>query len=246
MTTYLGQPLPPVLSGASSGHNAALQPTRAGTLGVAGLGFAPLVTAEEFPPTEFCVSAVDLLLEQFRDSERMVTFFCVMAARLQPLRNALQDIADCRRLEVAQGQWLDNIGQLHGPDGARLLRLDEPYRSYLQAMSSAVGSHGSAEDFAQAIRVLDGGAHPSALGVYQAFPMAVIVTMRLNPGVDSTLSGALPVLARLATAATGVQLHYDVDGDTPFGWGETAGDNDDDGNGGWGVGSFDEAVSPKG
>lgn len=108
------------------------------------------------PPkiTDHVQQAVDRVLWQFDDSDRLIELIRALNLPIQTLEDAIYPLFDGRALDNAVGQQLDNLGQLIGIP--REGRPDEEYRVLLQTEIFILGSQGRISDINQLIKLIYG------------------------------------------------------------------------------------------
>ena len=184
-------------------------------------GFDPILTTG-FPPTDFCLQALDRLAEEFSDSTDLKTLLCILAARAQAILNAIEDVKAFRSLTDATGQQLDEIGKLYV--AFREGRSDDDYRNLLQTFAVVVSSVGIADEMLDVLIALDNGFDLSSIALFEHYPAGFIMTARVPIGGQLIGESHGAVLHRMTPAAVRFILMFEELGATMFVWSSDTGE----------------------
>lgn len=119
-------------------------------------------------------------IEQFKDKARLASLLTSYVEGVQGAEDALFQILDDTNLDTAEGQQLDNIGQLVGEE--RQGRNDLQYSTAIRARILLNTSEGTIEDIVGLIGALQPGLSTFVYEYYPAAFIAMIVTP-IDPNV---------------------------------------------------------------
>lgn len=123
------------------------------------------------PVTNHADQAVDRLLTQFRDRERLEGVVRALVAETQQIEDHRWEITNGRRIDDAAGYQLDLLGKLLGVE--RNGAADETYRTRLHVAWRLNTSSGSVEDLHELFDLLS----PGSVRVDESYPASVSVAV---------------------------------------------------------------------
>lgn len=138
-----------------------------------------------------------LLMEQYKDKEKLKGVLEAINAQADDLETALFEIRDLFWIDTAEGVQLDTIGKIFGV--AREGRNDTDYRNAIKVRASLIAS-GEPEAIISALKSLFGGTFVIFIPSYPAIPAGYYVI------TDATVT--LPELIKFSPA--GVQPYIGI------------------------------------
>lgn len=146
--------------------------------------------------------AVELLLEQFRDSERLHDLLRAYVAQIEDLERVLWDMLTLRSLDDATGAQLDGLGRIAAEP--RSGRSDADYRAAIRVRLLILRSNGTLPEILRILSLVAVGAETGSVYGITLPPGSALVEIR----EDWTVG--LPTLQRVASAIAPGGVRLDV------------------------------------
>ena len=149
--------------------------------------------------TDHGSEAVDRLVTQFKDKERITGIVEAIGGQIQGLEDVSCDLIDDRKIDTAEGVQLDKIGKIVGR--RRLGLSDASYRQVIKAQIGINTSNGHLEDLFFVFNLITG----STQSIYVPYQVAML-EIYANTDISSLDIGQLYAdLQR--TVPGGVRVH---------------------------------------
>ena len=168
-------------------------------------------------------TALNRLLEQYKDKARLKTLVDIFSEQMQEVEDVLWDLYVKRTIDAAEGDQLRILGRIVGlTKGATA---DEDFRTLVRAQIKVLSSRGTYKDLLALIRLVI-GTDPSKRTMKELFPAALQIELLEVPTFSLVLFGRIMRAAK----AAGVQLeiNYPPTSGNWFKFNNVAGSNDPD------------------
>ena len=143
-------------------------------------------------------TALNRLLEQYKDKARLKTLVDIFSSQMQELEDVFWDLYVKRRLDVAEGDQLRILGRIVGL--VQGTTLDADFRILIAARIKVLMSRGTFNDLVDIIRIVL-GTDPSERTFKEVFPAALQLEILVFPTFSLILLGRLLRAAKAAGVA---------------------------------------------
>ena len=143
-------------------------------------------------------TALNRLLEQYKDKARLKTLVDIFAQQMQEVEDVLWDLYIKRTIDEAEGDQLRILGRIVGlTKGATG---DDDFRILVRAQIKVLSSRGTYKDLLALIRLVI-GTDPSTRTLTEIFPAALRIELLAVPAFSLILFGRIMRAAKAAGVA---------------------------------------------